>query len=85
MAKMVLMGGEKDGWDCDISSDTRPDVFYAVPNTDEEKIKKTKGTDAKHQLRDQLAVLAYKFDPVSSTGDRFRMNRCQELDKVRQV
>lgn len=82
MPKMQLFGGEKDGWDTTVSLDGRPDVFYAVPNNDEDKIKKTKGTNAKQELRDRLAVLAYKYDPDSSTANHFKMCRAPELDKV---
>lgn len=84
MPKMQLMGGEKDGWDDTVSLDGRPDVFYAVPNLDEDRIKKTKGAAAKEELRDRLAVLAYKFDPVISTANHFKMCRAPELDRVRQ-
>lgn len=88
MAKMQLFGGEKDGMGQDgelsISSKDRPDVFYAVPNLDEDKIKKTRGNDAKREMRDRLAILAYKFDPTDSDDKRYKMKRAPELDKVRQ-
>jgi hypothetical protein len=88
MAKMVLFGGEKDGYGMDgeliISGNHRPQVFYAVPILDEDKIKKTHGHDAKRELRDKLAVLAYEFDENASTADLFVMRRKTELDKVRQ-
>ena len=80
---MSLVGGEKDGLELALSDDDRPDVYYALPNLDEEKVKKTKGNEAKRELRDKLAVLAYKFDPFVSTQDRFVMRRTPELDKVR--
>lgn len=83
MARMSLNGGEKDGWETQISEDSRPDVFYAVPNLDEDQIKKARG-EAKRELRDRLAILAYKFDPDTSTGGHFKMRRCPELDKVHQ-
>ena len=67
-----------------ISDKLRPQVFYAVPNLDEDKIKKTHGHDAKRELRDKLAILAYEFDEERSTPDLFVMVRNEELDKVRQ-
>ena len=88
MAKMVLYGGEKDGQGMDgelmISAAHRPKVFYAVPNLDEDKIKKTQGKQAKLELRDRLAVLAYEFDESVSDAEQFVMVRNAKLDKVRQ-
>lgn len=84
MSKMVLWGGEKDGWEVTLSSKDRPDVFFAVPHGDESKITACKSNRAKLELRDSLARLAYKFDPEQSTDDRFRMVRCPELDRVTQ-
>jgi hypothetical protein len=88
MAKMVLAGGEKDGYGIDgeltISAAHRPKVFYAVPNLDEDKIKKVHGKQAKLELRDRLAVLAYEFDETASSTERFVMVRNAKLDKVRQ-
>lgn len=80
---MTLVGGEKDGLELSLSDDATPDVYYALPNADEDKIKKTRGNEAKRELRDKLATLAYKFDPHSSTKDRYVMQRRPELDKVR--
>lgn len=85
MAKLQLFGGEKDGWSMPVSVDGRPDVFYAVPNLDEDQIKKLRSANAKEELRDKLSVLAYKFDPDRSTASHFRMYRCSELDRVRQI
>ena len=82
MPIMECVGGEKDGYELKISASDRPDVFFATPNLDEEKIRNTKGNDAKRELRDRLAVLAYQFDPAVSTEERFRMRRCPELDKI---
>lgn len=86
MPKMILFGGEKDGHGQDgeltVSAKDRPDVFYAVPNLDEEKVTKTKGKDAKLVVRDKLACLAYEFDEESSSKDRFVMVRNAKLDKV---
>lgn len=80
---MVCMGGEKDGLELSLSDDDAPDLYFALPNADEDKIKKTRGNEAKRELRDKLATLAYKFDPHSSTQDRYVMRRRPELDKVR--
>lgn len=82
MSMMELMGGEKDGYSVKMSASSRPDVFYAVPNLDEGKIRSTKGNTAKSEMRDRLAVLAYRFNEETSTSDCFRMDRCPELDKV---
>ena len=57
-------------------------MYYAVPNLDVAKIKCTHGHDAKRELRDRLAVLAYKFDPLTSTAERFVMRRTATLDKA---
>ena len=80
---MVCFGGEKDGLELSLSDDDAPDLYFALPNADEDKVKKIKGNEAKRELRDKLATLAYKFDPHSSTQDRFVMRRRPELDKVR--
>jgi hypothetical protein len=90
MAKMILYGGEKDGYGQDgelkLSARDRPDVFYAVPNADDERIRTTRGNDAKRELRDRLAVLAYEYDPTDQAEhpDVFVMRRNPSLDKVRQ-
>lgn len=80
---MTLVGGEKDGLELSLSDDDAPDLYFALPNADEDKIKKTRGNEAKRELRDKLAILAYKFDPHSSSQDRYVMRRRPELDKVR--
>lgn len=80
--RLELVGGEQDGYSRELSADQIPQVFYAVPPADEEKIKATKGNDAKGVLRDKLAVLAYKYDGVKSTPGVFRMVRTPALDKV---
>jgi hypothetical protein len=89
MPRMQLFGGEKDGYGRDgelvIPATSRPDVFYVVPNLDEDKVSRVKSKQAKIELRDKLAVLAYKFDPDESSTDHFKMMRCPELDKVRQT
>jgi hypothetical protein len=83
MPKMQLMLGEKDGLDIPIRAEYRPDIFYAVPNDDDEKIRKTKGTNAKQEMRDKLARLAYEYDPDTSTNEVFRMVRVPSKDKAR--
>ena len=86
MPKMVCFGGEKDGLgmngELTVSASERPDVFYAVPNLDEDTIKKVRGNTAKQQLREKLSILAYKYDPDVSTAARYVMRRCPELDRV---
>lgn len=82
--KMILFGGEKDGWETEISPLDRPDVFYVVPYGNENQIAACKSNRAKLELRDKLAVLAYRFDPEHSTADRFIMRRAPELDRVTQ-
>lgn len=82
--KMVLLMGEKDGDSLELPPTDVPQIFYAVPNLDDQKIADTKGNDAKIELRDKLAVLAYKYDPVRSNPDVFVMVRTPELDKVSQ-
>jgi hypothetical protein len=85
MAKLQLFGGEMDGWEMkNVPVASRPDVFYAVPRLDEDKIKSTSGSRAKQELRQKLATLAYKFDPDRSTANHFKMTRCPELDRVPQ-
>jgi hypothetical protein len=89
MPRMELFGGEKDGYGRDgelmIPESSRPDVFYVVPNLDEDKLSKAKSKQAKIELRDKLATLAYKFDPDLSSAEHFKMMRCPELDRVRQT
>lgn len=84
-SRMVLTNGEKDGLELPISPSDVPQVFYAVPNIDDEKITKTKGNAAKLELRDKLAVLAYRLDVTNSTSEVFRMVRTPSLDKVAQI
>jgi len=88
MPKMVLFGGEKDGMgqDGELTIDGAndcPNVFYAVPLADEERIRMTKGVEAKRKMRDRLAVLAYEFDARASTATTFIMRRRPSLDKTK--
>lgn len=84
MAKMILMMGEKDGFEQDMEPDDRPDIYYAVPNLDEDKVKKAKGNQAKLELRDRLSTLAYVYDKERSTPKTFRMYRDHSQDRVHQ-
>ena len=45
-------------------------------------MRNTHGINAKRELHDRLARLAYKFSPECSTEGRFRMMRTPALDKV---
>lgn len=81
MATMILLGGEKDGTEIKVSN-SHPDVFYAVPNADESRIKVVRGR-LKAELQTQLSVLAYRFDATRSTPTRYVMCRAPELDKAR--
>lgn len=85
MSKMILFGGEKDGLEVPVLPSKRPDVFYAVPNLDDEKIRKIKGDRAKVELREKLAILAYQYDAEQSTRTHFKMMRRPDLDRVRQT
>jgi hypothetical protein len=83
MAKMQLFGGELDGWEKkNVSPAARPDVFYGIPRDDEEKIKAVRSPSAKQELKEKLAVLAYKYDEETSTANHYKMRRCCELDRV---
>jgi hypothetical protein len=80
--RMVLVNGELDGWDREVSCSDIPQVFYGVPAYEEKRITDTRGTDAKQALRDKLATLAYKYSPTLSTPECFKLVRAPELDKV---
>lgn len=80
--RMLLINGELDGLDRELEPRSVPQIFYAVPPLDEQKIKDTRDNEAKRVMRDKLAVLAYKYDALNSTPDVFRMVRTPALDKV---
>lgn len=61
MAVLHLFGGECDGHIVMISQGDRPDVFFAVPLLDNERIREAKGKEAKLAIRDRLATLAYEY------------------------
>lgn len=82
--KIVLYGGEKDGWEDDIDPADRPDVYYMIPYADEGKLSCIKSNRERLELRDKLATLAYRYDPARSSANRFRMYRAPELDRVPQ-
>ena len=54
---MVCMGGEKDGLELSLSDDDAPDLYFALPNADEDKIKKTRGNEAKRELQGKYRAL----------------------------
>ncbi len=82
MGVLVLIGGEQDGLEVPgISAQECPHIFYAVSIADQDKIRTTRGNNAKRELRDRLAYLAYQYDPLVSTHDRFVMRRRADLDK----
>lgn len=80
--RMECVGGEQDGLSRELSPSQIPQIFYAVPSSDQEKITNTKDNEAKRVLRDKLGVLAYKYDPLKSNPEVFRMVRTPVLDKV---
>jgi len=83
MPIMVLFGGERDGEEIKGVSG-HPDVYYAVPNADESRIKIVRGKAAQTELRNRLSRLAYRYSGEASTESRFVMVRAAELDKVSQ-
>lgn len=85
MAKMYLYGGEQDGLDIPISESSLPKVFYVVPHEDQVKVEAAKGKQAKLEMRDKLAVLAYEYDEQRSDAEHFRMYRNPALDKTASV
>ena len=82
MPILICVGGEKDGLEVDVAAKDRPDVYYALPNLDEEKLRKERNVSARQKLREQLAVLAYRYDPEHSSKDRFQMVRSPDLDRA---
>lgn len=84
MAQIVLFGGEQDGLTLPLPKEGRPKICYAAPLTDVMKINEARGK-AKDTIRDQLSVLAYKFDGCvtkEGTGIEYRYTRAPELDKA---
>ena len=85
MPQIQLIGGELDGMEIPISSaQARPDVYYAIPLTDEPKVRKIKGVKARNEVRSRLAILAYTFDATvrrDRIGWEYRYLRTPEHDK----
>lgn len=85
MPQIQLVGGEKDGLIITLPSIvTRPDVYYAVPNSDDEKVRYTKGAKARTALREKLAVLAYVYEKtvkMDKVGWEYRYRRDPARDK----
>lgn len=84
MPEIQLMGGEQDGHTVTIPSISDcPEIFYAVPLADLEKIRATEGTTQRLAIREKLATLAYRFDRIHVTGDdaTLRYSRAPERDK----
>lgn len=82
--KMVLFAGEKDGQEINFDSRHLPEVWYVVPYTDEPKIAAAKSVQVKSELREKLAVLAYRHDPDHplNSAERYIMVRCPSKDRV---
>jgi len=87
MAVLHLFGGECDGHVIMIGKNDRPEILYAVPLLDNEKIREAKSKEEKLAARDRLATLAYE---LVDDGERrtvegaleFRYQRCPEKDKA---
>ena len=76
-----LHGRRKDGLELSLSDDDALICTSRCPTPTRTRSKNA-GNEAKRELpRDKLATLAYKFDPHSSTRDRYVMRRRPELDK----
>ena len=84
MPQIQLIGGEKDGQVIPIQAAApRPDIYYAVPNIHDEKLRPLKGK-ARVKMEEQLAVLAYTYDRYvrkNGVGWEYRYIRCPERDK----
>lgn len=62
MASLQLMGGEKDGHVQRLTVKGIPNLFYAVPNTDDAELRLLKGRELTERTK-ELAILAYKRRP----------------------
>ena len=86
VAVLHLFGGECDGHVVTVSKADRPDVFYAVPLLDNDKIRLAKSKEAKLAVRDRLAVLAYEYDgeehKTEDGAAEYRYQRCPARDKA---
>ena len=83
MPELQLVGGEQDGHTVRVATSNCPEVFYAVPLADVEKIRAASGNLNRLILRDKLARLAYRFDKILSIEGRVELRyvRAPELDK----
>lgn len=83
MPELQLMGGEQDGHTVTVATSNCPEVFYAVPLADVEKIRAANGNLNRLILRDKLATLAYRFDKIHAIDGRVELRyvRAPEMDK----
>jgi hypothetical protein len=85
MPAIQLVGGECDGLTQSISSvTTRPNIYWAVPLTEDERVRSTKGAKARATLREQVATLAYSYFKTvrkEKVGWEYIYIRTPELDK----
>lgn len=83
MPELQLMGGEQDGHTVMVATSNCPEVFYAVPLADVQKIRAVQNSLDRLILRDKLAVLAYRFDKIVAIDGRVELRyvRTPELDK----
>jgi hypothetical protein len=80
-----LYGGECDGYRQKVRFTTRPEVFYAVPLLDMERIRKTvKPTVARETAIEEARRLAYTFKKIQVGGDdvEYRYERAPDQDKL---
>jgi hypothetical protein len=83
MPDLQLVGGEQDGHTVKVATSNMPEVFYAVPLADVEKIRSAHGNLNRLILRDKLARLAYRFDKIISIDGHVELRyvRAPEKDK----
>ena len=83
MPELQLVGGEQDVHTVRVATSNCPEVFYAVPLADVEKIRAASGNLNRLILRDKLARLAYRFDKILSIEGRVELRyvRAPEMDK----
>lgn len=85
MPDIQLIGGEQDGHTVTTTTENCPEIFYAVPLADGEKIRTTRGNLKKVVMRNKLAILAYRFDRVVASEGRVELRyvRDPSMDKER--
>ena len=87
MSHIALHGGEQDGKlipNDPLREKKRPEVYYAVPLLDDEKLKAARGEVQKARLQERLGVLAYRFDKKvtkEGIGTEYIYVRSPQLDK----